>query len=80
MGLTLELIDMTTSKCSSCGILVYIGNGFVCNDTLVFKSHDAIICVEFGASFNVCDDLYIYLCYVVPEGSSRKEMIESHAF
>ena len=72
---------MKTSKRSSGGIIVYIRNAFVGKNTLVFKSQDDIICVKIEASkVNLSNDLYICLCYVVPEGSSRQAMIESHTF
>ena len=70
----------TTTR-SSGGIAVYIRNTYVTEDTLVFKSEDDIICIKVDGTFlGLTNDLYMCLCYVVPENSSRQALIESHTF
>jgi len=72
---------LKSSKRYSGGIVVYVRNNYVSNDTLIFKCHDDIVCLKISGSKRCLkDDLYICLCYVVPEGSSRNSMIESHTF
>jgi hypothetical protein len=72
---------LKTSKRASGGIIAYIRNYLVTPDTLVFRSHDDILCIKISAS-KLCleNDLYIILCYAVPEGSSRQALIESNMF
>ena len=70
-----------TSKRSSGGIVLYIRSRYVSNDTLVFTSHDDILWVKISSSVLSIDrDLYICLCYVVPDGSSRQALIETNIF
>ena len=50
-------------------------------DTLVFTSHDDILWVKISSSvLSLNTDLYICLCYVVPDESSRQAMIETNIF
>ena len=70
---------MKTSKRASGGLIVYIRNDYVNKNTLVFQSHDDIICIKIESSkVNLTNDLYICLFYVVPESSSRQALLESH--
>lgn len=70
-----------SSRRSSGGVIVYIRNQYVTNDTLVFKSSDDILCIKIsGCKFGLNNDVYFCLCYVVPENSSRQSMIETHTF
>ena len=67
-------------RCSG-GVIVYLRNDYVCSDNLVFTSVDDIICIKLnGKQFALNSDLYICLCYVVPESSSRQTRIETHTF
>ena len=68
-----------SSKRASGGIIVYIRNEYVSNETLVFKSNDDIICIKIeGCKLSLLNDLFICLCYVVPDESSRQTMIDSN--
>ena len=69
------------SKRNSGGIILYIRNKYVSNDTLVFTSHDDILWVKISSSvLSLNNDLYICLCYVVPDESSRQALIETNIF
>ena len=70
-----------SSKRNSGGIVLYIRNKYVSKDTLVFTSHDDILWVKISSSvLSLNTDLYICLCYVVPDESSRQAMIETNIF
>ena len=63
------------------GIIVYIRNSLVTSDTLIFQSKDDIICVKIsGVSLSISHDLYVCLCYVIPDDSSRQSMIDNNTF
>ena len=50
-------------------------------DTLVFTLHDDILWVKISPSvLSLNNDLYICLCYVVPDDGSRQAMIETNIF
>ena len=70
---------LKSSKRASGGIIVYIRNELTSKDTLVFTSEDDILCIKISES-KIClqHDLYIFLCYVIPENSSRQAMVERH--
>jgi exonuclease III len=69
------------SKRSSGGIIIYVRNKFVSNETLVFQSNDDIICVKIkGSQLSLTHDLFVCLCYVIPDDSSRQSMIDSNVF
>ena len=69
------------SKRNSGGIILYIRNKYVSNDTLVFTSHDDSIWVKISSSIlSMENDLYISLCYVVPDDSSRQGLLETNIF
>ena len=54
-------------------VIVYLRNDYVCSDNLVFTSVDDIICIKLnGKQFSLNSDMYICLCYIVPENSSRQ--------
>jgi hypothetical protein len=70
-----------SSKKDSSGIIVYLRDNFVSNDTLVFQSDDDIVCIKIsGNLLSLQNDLYVCLCYAVPENSSRQSMIETSMF
>ena len=59
------------SKRNSGGIVLYIRNKYVSDDTLIFTSHDDILWVKISSSvLSLNNDLYICLCYVVPDETS----------
>ncbi|MCG8048238.1 MAG: reverse transcriptase family protein [Candidatus Thiodiazotropha endolucinida] len=69
------------SKRNSGGVLVYIRDKYVTKDTLVYSSDDDILWVKISNSvLSLQDDLYICLCYVTPDDSSRQSMVESNIF
>ena len=70
-----------SSKRNSGGIVLYIRNKYVSKDTLVFTSHDDILWFKVSSSvLSLNTDLYICLCYVVPDESSHQAMIETNHF
>ena len=69
------------SKRNSGGIILYIRNKYVSNDTLVFTSHDDILWVNISSSvLSLNNDLYICLCYVIPDESNRQALTETNIF
>ena len=57
-------------KRNSGGIIIYIRNQYVSDDTLVFKSCDDIISAKLsGSLFSLTCDLFICLTYVLPDDS-----------
>ena len=55
------------SNRNSYGVIVYIRNTYVSNDTLVYTSMDDIIWVKIDTFLlSLSSDLYIALCYVTP--------------
>ena len=69
------------SKRNSGGIVLYIRNKYVSDDTLIFTSHDDILWVKISSSvLSLNNDLHICLCYVVPDESSRQALIETNIF
>ena len=69
------------SKRNSGGIILYIRNKYVSNDNLMFTSHDDILWVKISSStLSMENDLYICLCYVVPDSSSRQALLETNIF
>ena len=68
-------------KRNSGGIVLYIRSKYVTRDTLVYISQDDIIWVKFNkALFSVSNDLYVGLCYVIPDDSSRQSLVDSNIF
>ncbi|MCG8034648.1 MAG: endonuclease/exonuclease/phosphatase family protein, partial [Candidatus Thiodiazotropha taylori] len=69
------------SKRNSGGIVLYLRNNLVSDDTLIYTSHDDILWVKISKSVLCLDnDLYICLCYVIPDESSRQALIETNIF
>ena len=64
------------SRRNSGGIILYIRNKFVSKNTLVFTSEGKIDKSVLSAE----NDLYVCLCYVIPDDSSRQSMVESNIF
>ena len=71
----------TGSKRNSGGIVLYLRNKLFSNDTLIFTSQDDILWVKISKSV-LCsnNDLYICLCYVKPDESSRQALTETNIF
>lgn len=71
----------TTSKRNSGGIIIYVKNELVCDDTLFFTCQDDIIWVKIAASkLNIDKDVMVGLCYVLPDDSSRQSVVENCIF
>ena len=69
------------SRRNSGGIVLYLRNNFVSNDTLVFTSEDDFLWIKISKSVLFSEkDLYVCLCYVTPDDSSRQSMVESNIF
>ena len=69
------------SRRNSSGIILYLRNKFVSNDTLVFTSEDDFLWVKISKTVLSSDkDLYICLCYIIPDESSRQTIVESNIF
>lgn len=67
------------SKRNSGGLILYIRNTYVSNDTLVYTSIDDIIWVKIDKFLlSLSSDLYIALCYVTPDDSIRQSMLETN--
>ena len=63
------------------GIIVYLRDKFVTRDTLVCTSEDDILWIKIDKStLSLSKDLYICLCYVTPDVSSRQSLIETNIF
>ena len=73
--------NKTKTKRNSGGIIVYLRNEFSSKDTLIFKSKDDFLWIKiYKPVLHLQHDLYICLCYVVPDESSRQSMIENNTF
>ena len=69
------------SKRNSGGIILYLRSTFVSNDTLVFLDNEDFLWIKISKSIlSTENDLYICLCYIIPENSSRQSMNESNVF
>ena len=69
------------AKRDSGGLVVYLKNHLICEDTLVKSIDDCIIWIEFGGHlFNLDGDVYICLCYNTPQGSSREIFNDKNIF
>ena len=69
------------SKRNSGGIILYVRNEYVTKDMLIFTSKDDILWVKICKSvLGIDTDLYICLCYVIPDESSRQALNESNFF
>ena len=68
-------------KRNSGGIVLYIRSKYVTRNTLVYTSQDDIIWAKFDkALFSMNTDLYVGLCYVIPDDSSRQSLIDTNIF
>ena len=68
-------------KRNSGGIILYLRNNLVDKDTLVFLDDEDFLWVKISKSILSSEnDLYICLCYFIPENSSRQSMTESNVF
>ena len=66
---------------NSGGIAVYVRNCFVSDDLLFMKTPDYLLWLKLnGSLLGLRDDLYIGLCYIVPEGSSRYNLIDNNCY
>ena len=66
---------------NSGGLIIYIRDKYVSKETLVYKSEDDIVWVKLNKSvISLNEDLYICLCYVTPDDSSRQTLVESNIF
>ena len=63
------------------GIILYIRDKYVSKDMLIFTSQDDILWVKISKSA-LCSnsDLYICLCYVIPDESNRQALTETNIF
>ena len=60
---------------------IYLRHEYVSNDTLIYSDHDDIVWIKIDKTLCSLDnDLFIGLCYVVPDNSSRQSMIETNIF
>ncbi len=63
------------------GIIAYVRNCFVTDDTLVRTIDDSHMWLKFkGVHFGFEHDLYMCLAYVIPENSGRQAFMETHTF
>ena len=70
-----------TSKRSSGGIILYIRNKYVSKDSLIYTDQDDIVWIKIDKILcSLENDLFVGLCYVVPDDSSRQSMIETNIF
>ena len=68
------------AKRDSGGVILYYRTTISHAIEVVFTDSDDIVCVKLNAGFFQTDfDIYLYLCYVVPEQSSRQAVIEKDA-
>ena len=69
------------AKRDSGGLVVYLKNHLICEDTFVKSIEDCIIWIKFGGHlFNLDGDVYICLCYNTPQGSSREIFNDKNIF
>lgn len=65
------------SKRDSGGIAIYVRDKFYSSDMLIKQDSDDILWIKFdGSIFNLPNDLYLCLCYIVPSDSSREAFME----
>jgi hypothetical protein len=62
-------------------MIIYIKSHLVGTDTLFFKSKDDILWVKLSSEIlNISKDIYVGLCYVLPDDSSRQSLVEDNIF
>jgi len=77
----LHRIKSNMSKRDSGGIIIYVKQYLVSDNCLFFTSDDDILWLRLdGKHFLLNDDVFLGLCYVMPEGSSRVNSIEQNTF
>ena len=65
------------AKRESGGLIAYIREELVTDDTLYMMDSDDIIWLRLkGRLFDQPDDIFFCLCYNVPEGSSRQGLLD----
>ena len=63
------------SKRNSGGVILYLRNAFLNANALVYTSNDDILWIKIDKSkLALENDLYICLCYVTPDESSRQSL------
>ena len=66
-----------SAKRNSGGIALYIRDSFYEYCTLLERSGDDIICIKIDKQIlNLPNDLYVFLCYIIPSGSSREVFVD----
>ena len=66
---------------NSGGIIIYVRNNLVSEETLFAKRDDAHIWLRLKHElFNFDNDLFLCLCYIPPSSSSRQSLIEKNIY
>lgn len=61
--------------------MIYVRDNLVSNKALYYKCNDDILWLKFdGQTFKLKDNVFVGLCYVVPEGSSRFNIHDVNVF
>ncbi len=69
------------AKRNSGGILIYVRNEYVTGTSLLCTSEDDILCIRINSqTLGWEKNLVIFLCYVMPENSSRQSVVECNFF
>ena len=70
-------VKKMNTKRNSRGLIAYVRYELVSDNTLFLMDNDDIIWLRLdGKHFDQDDDIYLCLCYYVPEGSSRQGLID----
>ena len=65
------------SKRDAGGIILYIRNEYFNDKTLFYQSEDDLLSIRInGHKVKLENDLFIGLCYVLPEESGRQAMVD----
>jgi hypothetical protein len=68
-------------KRNSGGMIIYIKSHLVGTDTLFFKRKDDILWVKLSSEvLNISKDIYVGLCYILLDDSSRQSLVEDNVF
>lgn len=77
----LHRVKNTNSKRSSGGIMIYIRNNLVTDDIICMQDSDDLLWIRINKNqLGISDDLFIGLCYIVPESSARYNLYETNPF
>ena len=69
----------TTRK--SGGVIIYVREEYSNDDTFVLKYNDSHVWIKLGGRlFNFKKDIFLCVCYIVPENSSRHAFIDSNIY